>query len=129
MTDAEKEIREARQRAGTCCKCGETEHQARQCHQQALIAIEIEAIKRDEFDDDAAQAVMYAAQYALTVTDYVVFAPEEVIFDTSTSKSVFKNPSILTNVALSDLPTLIGGVKQGAPGVRIDDVDKFRDLG
>ncbi len=61
MTDAEKEIREARQRAVTCYKCGETGHRVRQYPHQPLDAIEIEAIKRDEFDDDIAQAAMYAA--------------------------------------------------------------------
>ncbi len=72
---------------------------------------------------------MYADQYALMNTDYAIFAPEEVIFDTAASKLVLKNPSLLTDVAPSYSPTLIWGVQQGAPGVRIDDVGKFRDLG
>ncbi len=65
MIDAEKEIREARQRTGTCNKWGETGHKVRQCPHHALAAIEIEATKRDEFDNNAAQAPIYAAQYAL----------------------------------------------------------------
>ena len=129
MTDAEKEVRVARQRAGTCYKCGEAGHAIRNCPRQALAAIEIEAATRDEIDDAAAQAAMYAAHYALVTTDYALFAPEEVIFDTAASKSVFKNPNLLTNVAPSGSPTVIGGVQQGAPGVRIDDVGNFRDLG
>jgi hypothetical protein len=129
MTDAEKEIRVARQRAGTCYKCGEAGHAIRNCPRHALAAIKIEAATRDEIDDAAAQAAMYAAHYALMTTDYALFAPEEVIFDTATSKSVLKNPNLLTNVAPSGSPTVIGGVQHGAPGVRIDDVGNFRDLG
>jgi hypothetical protein len=99
MTDAEKKIREARQRADTCYKCGKTGHRVRQCPHQALAAIEIEAIKKTELDDDAAQAAMYAAQFALMAIDYAIFVPEEVIFDTAVSHSVFKNPSLLIDVA------------------------------
>jgi hypothetical protein len=62
-------------------------------------------------------------------TDYALFVPEEVIFDTAASKSVFKNPSLLIDIAPSDSPILIGGVQQGAPGVCNDDVANFRDLG
>ncbi len=72
---------------------------------------------------------MYAAQYALMATDYALFAPEEVITNTAASKSVFKNPNLLTDLARSDSPIVIGGIQQGAPGVRIDDVGNFRDLG
>ncbi len=53
---------------------------------------------------------MYAAQYTLMATDYAIFAPEEVIFDTASFKSVFKNPSLLTDVAPCNSPILIGGV-------------------
>jgi hypothetical protein len=111
MTDAEKEIRKTRQRAGTCYTCGENWHRARQFPRQALAAIEIKAIKRDKFNDDAAEAAMYVVQYVLRATDYALFAPEEVIFDTAASKSIFKNPSLLTDVAPSDSPNLIGGVQ------------------
>jgi len=76
MTDAEKKIREARQRAGTCYKCGEAGHAIGNCPRQALAALEIEAATRDEIDDAAAQAAMYAAHYALIATDYALFAPE-----------------------------------------------------
>jgi hypothetical protein len=63
-------------------------------------------------------------------TDYALFTPEKVIFDTAASNPVFKNPNLLTNVAPSGSPTVNGGVQQGAPGVpRIDDVGSFRDLG
>ena len=61
-------------------------------------------ITRDEIDDTAEQAAMYAAQYALMATDYALFEPEEVIFDTAASKSIFKNPNILIAVAPSDSP-------------------------
>ena len=61
--------------------------------------------------------------------DYVLFAPEEVIFDTSASKSVFMNPDLLTDVVPNASPTVIGGVQQGAPGVRIDNVRNFYNLG
>ena len=69
MTDAEKTLREARQRAGTCYKCGEAGHAIRHCPHQALAAIEIDAVTRDEIDDAAAQAAMYAAHYALMASD------------------------------------------------------------
>jgi hypothetical protein len=72
---------------------------------------------------------MYAAHYALMTTDYALSAPEEVIFGSAASKSVFKNPNLLTNAAPSGSPTVIGGVQQDAPGVRIDDVGNFRDHG
>ncbi len=98
MTDAEKEVREARQRAGTCNKCGEAGHAIRNCPRQALAAIEIDAATRDDIDEAVAQAAMYAVHYALMTTNYTRFAPEEVIFDTAASKSVFKNPKLLTNV-------------------------------
>ncbi len=58
MTDAEKEIREAHKRAGTRYNRGENMQRVRQCLHQALAAIEIAAIKRNEFDDDADQAAM-----------------------------------------------------------------------
>jgi hypothetical protein len=44
VTEAEKKIREARESAGTCYKCGETGNRVRQCPHQALATIEIEAI-------------------------------------------------------------------------------------
>ena len=69
MTDAEKEVREARQRVGTCYKCGEAGYAVRNCPRQALAAIEIEAATRDEIDDAATQAAMYAAHYAFMTTD------------------------------------------------------------
>ena len=72
---------------------------------------------------------IYAAHCAFMITDYAVFATKEVIFDTAALMFVFKNPNILINVALIGSPTVIGGVQQGAPGVRIDDVRNFRDLG
>ncbi len=50
-------------------------------------------------------------------------------FGTAASLSVFKNPNLLTDIVPSASPTVIGGVQQGAPGVRIDDVGNFRDLG
>ena len=132
-TDAELSPREARQRARTCYRCGEPGHAIRNCPQRALTAIEAEAITRDEADDAADQAALYAAMYAadlaLVSADYALFAPEEVIFDTAASKSVFMNPNLLTNVVPSASPTVIGGVQQDAPGVRIDDVGNFRDLG
>ena len=132
-TDAEIALREARQKAGTCYKCGEPGHAIRYCPQRALAAIETEAITKDEVDDAAAQAALYAAMYAaelaLVTADYALFSPEEVIFDTAASKSVFKNPNLLTDVVQSASPTIIGGVQQGASGVRIDDVGNFRDLG
>ncbi len=53
------------------------------------LAIKIKTIKRVEFDEDAEEAVIYAAQYALMATDYALFAPEEVIFDPAAS-----NPKI-----------------------------------
>jgi hypothetical protein len=59
---------------------------------------------------------------------YAVFDPKEVIFDTDASKSVFKNPSLFTNVGPSDSPTLIGRVQQGGPELRVDDVGNFSDL-
>jgi len=62
-------------------------------------------------------------------TEYARFAPEKVIFDIAASSSVFKNPYLLTEVAPSDSPTTVGGVKKGAPGVRINDVGNIRDLG
>ena len=62
-------------------------------------------------------------------TEYALFAPEEVIFDIAASSSVFKIPNLLTNVTPSGSPTVIGGVQQGAPGVRIDDVGNLRALG
>ena len=62
-------------------------------------------------------------------TNYALFAPAEVIFDTVASKLVFENPNLLTDVAPSNSTTVIGGVQQGAPGVRIDDVGNLRDLG
>ncbi len=129
MTDAEKEVREARQRAGTCYKCGEAGHAIRNCPRQALAAIEIDEATRYEIDDAVAQAAMYAAHCAIMTTDYALFATKEVIFDTAASKSVFKNPDLLTNVTPSASPTVIGGLQQGAPGVRIDEVGNFRDLG
>ncbi len=119
----------ARQRAGTCYKCGEAGHAIRSCPHQALAAIEIEAATRDAIDDVAAQATIYAAHYVLVTTDYELFAPDDVIFDTAASKSMFKNPNLLTNAASSGFPTVIGGVQQGTPGVRIDDAGNFRDLG
>jgi hypothetical protein len=72
---------------------------------------------------------MYAAHYALITIDYATFAPEEVIFDTAASKSLFKNLNLLTNVAPSGSCTVIWDVQQCLPGVRIDDVVNFRDLG
>ena len=96
---------------------------------EARATIKTEAATRDEIGDAAAHAAMYAAQYALMPTDYAHFALEEMIFDTAASKFVFKNPNLLTNVAPSGSPTVIWGVQQGAPGVRIDDVGEFRDLG
>ncbi len=61
IPDAEKEVRVAHQRAGTCFKCGDAGHAIRICPRQALAAIEIEAPMIDEIDDAAAQAAMYAA--------------------------------------------------------------------
>ncbi len=52
-----------------------------------------------------------------------------MIFDSAASKSVFKNPNLLTDIVPSASPILIGSVYQGAPGVRIDEVGNFRDLG
>jgi hypothetical protein len=129
MPDAKKAVREARQRAGTCFACVEIGHRARQCPRQALTKIEIQAIKRDDFDGDAAQVTMYATHYVLIATDYAIFAPKELIFDPAAFMSVLTNPSLLTDVSLSNSPALIEGFQQGAPGVRIDDVENFRDLG
>ncbi len=62
-------------------------------------------------------------------TDYALFVPEEVILHTAASKSVFKNPNLQADVAPRYSPIVIGGVQQGAPGVRIDDVGNFCHLG
>jgi len=110
---------------------------ARSCHQylsqRALATIKAKSITRDEADKAAAQATLYAAMYAaelaLVAADYAMLAPEEVIFDTAASKSVFMNPNILTDAMPRALPIVIGGVQQGALRVRIDDVRNFRVLG
>jgi hypothetical protein len=89
MIDTKEEVCEARQRADTCYKCGEAGHTIRNCPRQALVVIGIEAAARDEIDDAADQAARYAAHCALMTTDYALLAPEEVNFNTATSKSVF----------------------------------------
>ncbi len=126
--DAEKADHEARQRTGACYKRGEAEHGVRQCPHTAFAEIAMR-IKRDDIEHAAAQVALYKAQYVLMTTDYALFAPEEVIFDAAASKSVFKNPNFLTDIAQSNSPDMIGCVQQGAPGVRIDNVGNFRDLG
>ncbi len=63
-SDAEIALREARQKARTCYRCGEPGHVIRNCPQHALATIDAKAITRDEADDDDAQAALYAAMYA-----------------------------------------------------------------
>ena len=63
-TGAELALRKARQKAKTCYRCGEPGHAISNCPQRALAAIEAEAITRDEADDDADQAALYAAMQA-----------------------------------------------------------------
>ena len=104
MIDAEKEVRKTRQMASTCYKCGEAGHAIRNCPRQAIATIEIVADTRDEIDDDAPQAAMYAAHYALVTTDNALFEPEEVIFGIAATKSVFKSPNLLIAVAPSASP-------------------------
>jgi len=76
LTVAEKAVHEARQNICTRYKCDEMRHGVRQFPLQALDAMEAKAIKKDEIDDDDAQAAMYAAKYALMATEYVLFAPK-----------------------------------------------------
>ncbi len=58
MTDAEKEVRVARQRTCTCYKCGKAGHAIKNYPRHALAAIEIDAATRDEIDETTAQAAM-----------------------------------------------------------------------
>jgi hypothetical protein len=57
---------------------------------------------------------MYAKNYALITIDYALFAPEEVIFDSAASKSVFKSLNLLTNVAPS-VSRIVLGVSNKVP--------------
>jgi len=61
--------------------------------------------------------------------DQILFSPSEVIVYNAASTSVFENPDLLSHIFPSAAPTIFGGVQKGAPGVRIDDVGTFRDLG
>ena len=82
MNDAEKMVREARQRAVTCYKCGDVGHGVRNCPHKALAAIEINTMKRDEIDDAADEAAMHIAHYAILATDYALFAPCWILLTT-----------------------------------------------
>jgi hypothetical protein len=98
-TDAEIALREARQKAITCYMCDEPSHVIKNCPHQALATIEANSITRNEVDDAAAQAALYAAMYgadlAFVTADYAFFGPEEVLFDTAASKSVlFQEPKL-----------------------------------
>ena len=133
--DAKAKLREDRRR-GACFECGETGHVALRCPHRALVASEAEAIVEDELDEDALYAaqVQYGmvpapGQHVMMMADRVLFSPSEVIFDNAASTSVFENPDLLSHIVPSATPTMVGGVQKGAPGVRIDDVGTFRDLG
>jgi hypothetical protein len=58
-------IREAREKARKCYKCGEVGIGVRHFPYQSLAAIETETIKRDETNDAATKIAIYAARYAL----------------------------------------------------------------
>ncbi len=65
----------------------------------------------------------------MMTTDCELFSAHEVILNNAASTSVFENPDLLTYIAPSATPTMIGDIQKGAPGVRIDDVGSFLDLG
>ena len=134
--DAKAKFREERRKTGSCFECGESGHTAWRCPHRALVATEAEAIVEDELDEDALYAaqVQYGmvsapGQRAMMTCDRVLFSPSEVIFDNAASTLVFVNPDLLSHIVPSAAPTIVGGVQKGAPGVRIDDVGTFRDLG
>jgi hypothetical protein len=54
--------------------------------------------------------------------------PNEGIFDSAASRSLFKNKDLLRDIVPSIAPTTIGGVQKGAPLICLDDEGDFMGL-
>ena len=110
-----------------CYNCNVVGHLFAQCPYPILVAVgdedgEESALYDTAMRRDDAACIMKRSVYMQAVDHEVVFfSPTEVVLDNAASRSIFENIELLQDIVQSDTPTVIGGVRRGATGIRVDE--------